>query len=444
MTAAQQAREALAERQVRVPVEFLSGLPLQELVARVAEEPPGSILIFLTQFRDRDGHPYEAFEVLRGVIKASRTPVYGAAEPFIGLGIVAGSVSSYEAKGRLIGKQVRRALAGTVPDPSDVVLEAPNRCVADARALRRWSLDERLLPHDCEKRFAEVPIWRKYWRQIALMMIVIAGQAALILALLYQRKRRRDAERAAQERRAELAHAGRLTVAGELTGAIAHEINQPLGAILSNADAGDLLLDSDGDQRDKLRAILADIRRDDLRASEVIRHLRALLGRHIVEPTEFDLNDVVDDLRSILGAEARRRGVALDMQPAQEALPILGDRIQIQQVLINLVLNAMDAVGEVPEARRTVTVSLAKGDSGAVLAVRDRGPGIPPAHQARIFDAFFSTKSNGMGLGLSITRTIVEAHAGRIRVQSDPDEGTLFQAEFPLALANGASAPHPA
>jgi signal transduction histidine kinase len=443
-TAEQQAREALAKRHEQLPVEYLTGLPLPELVARVAAEPPDSTVLFLTQFRDRDGRPYGAMEVARALIKASRAPVYGAAEPFIGLGVAAGSVSSYETKGRLIGEQVRRALAGGPPDPSHTVLEAPNRCVADARALERWSLDARRLPGDCEIRFADVPIWRQYWRQIGLALAVILVQAMLIGALLSQRRKRRFAEQAEHALRVGLAHANRLAVAGELTGAIAHEINQPLGAILSNADAGDLLLDSGMDKRDKLRDILADIRRDDLRASEVIRRLRDLLGKQTVDRKVLDLSDVVNDLQSILRAEARRRGVTLEMQPAQETLPILGDRIQMQQVLINLALNAMDAVAGEPEARRRVSVALANVDMKAVLAVRDQGPGIAPEHRAKLFESFFTTKDSGMGLGLSITRTIVEAHGGRVWAESTPGEGTTFLAELPLIETKGVSSPHPA
>jgi C4-dicarboxylate-specific signal transduction histidine kinase len=241
-----------------------------------------------------------------------------------------------------------------------------------------------------------------------------------------------------------LARASRLALAGELTGAIAHEINQPLGAILSNADAGDLLLNSGMDRREELRAVLADIRRDDLRASEVIQRLRDLLGKHVVERKELDLNEVVSDLESIMRAEARRRGVVLEIRRGPAGLAIVGDRVQIQQVLINLVLNAMDAVAEEPEVRRTVVVSVAKGATGAVLAVRDRGRGIAPEHRTRLFEPLFSTKRNGMGLGLSITRSIVEAHGGRIWAESAPDDGTLFQVELPLAIANGALSPHPA
>jgi C4-dicarboxylate-specific signal transduction histidine kinase len=162
------------------------------------------------------------------------------------------------------------------------------------------------------------------------------------------------------------------------------------------------------------------------------------------EHKEFDLNDAVGDMGSIMRAEARRRGVALEIHTAQEALPIVGDRIQIQQVLLNLVLNAMDAVAKVPEARRMVAVSLSRSGKCALLAVRDRGSGIAAEHRPKLFESFFSTKGNGMGLGLSITRTIVEAHGGRVWAENAPDEGTVFQAELPLAVAGRALSPHPA
>jgi C4-dicarboxylate-specific signal transduction histidine kinase len=140
-------------------------------------------------------------------------------------------------------------------------------------------------------------------------------------------------------------------------------------------------------------------------------------------------------------AEARRRGVTIEIRRTPEALAIVGDRIQIQQVLINLVLNAMDAVSEQPESRRAVEVSLAKSEKGALLTVRDRGHGVSPEHRTKLFESFFSTKRNGMGLGLSIARTIVEAHGGRIWVDTALEEGTVFQAQIPLASANGALAP---
>ena len=438
-TAERQAREALAKVGDRLSVEYLSGVPQAELVARVADEGPDSIIIYLVQFRDRDGRPYEPHDVLRAVVESSRAPVYGAAETYIGLGAVAGSAASYEARGRLVGEQVLQALAGRFPEPSRTVLAAPNRCIADARALRRWSLNERELPGDCQVLFKDVSVWRRYGWQIALTLAIVAAQAALIVGLLSQRRKRRLAEEAEQAQRAALGRAARLTTAGELTGAIAHEINQPLGAILTNVDTAELMLDSGRDRREELRSILDDIRRDDLRASEVIKRMRDLLGKQNLERKVFDLNDVVRELESIMRAEARRRSVALEIKRAPEAIAIMGDRIQMQQVLINLVLNAMDAVADQPEARRMVSVTVAQSESGAVLTVRDRGQGIAPEHQARLFESFFSTKPSGMGLGLSISRSIVEAHGGRVSADSDPVEGTVFRAELPLAAATGAS-----
>ncbi len=337
-----------------------------------------------------------------------------------------------------------RRFGGGPPDPSRVLLETPSRCVADARALQRWSLDERRLPSGCEIRFADRPFWRQYWWQIVVTLAIVVGQTLLIVSLIAQRRRRRLAEQVEQAQRAELAHASRLALAGVLTGAIAHEINQPLGAILSNADAADLILESGTDRRDELRRILADIRRDDERASEVIHRLRALLGKGEFERTAVELNEVVSELEPILRAEAKRRGVTLEIRPAPMTTTIVGDRIQIQQVLINLVLNAMDAVADVPEVRRRVVVSIARGENGAVISVRDRGRGIAPEHRTKLFDSFFSTKRNGMGLGLSITRTIVEAHGGRIWAENGPGEGSVFQIELPLAVANGTPSQNPA
>ena len=357
----QLARTALSTRAELAPVEFLSGLPLPELVARVAAEPVDAIVFYLAQFRDRDGRPYTPREVLRAISKESVAPVYGFAETYIGFGAAAGNVESYEAKGRLVGEQVRAALGGGPPDPSRVLLETPSRCVADARALRRWSLDERRLPSGCEIRFADRPFWRQYWWQIAVALAIVVGQTLLIASLIAQRRRGRLAEQVEQAQRAELAHASRLALAGVLTGAIAHEINQPLGAILSNADAADLILESGTDRRDELRRILADIRRDDERASEVIHRLRALLGKGEFERTPVELNEVVSELEPILRTEAKRRGVTLEIRPAPMTITIVGDRIQIQQVLINLVLNAMDAVDDEPEVRRRVVVSIARG-----------------------------------------------------------------------------------
>jgi signal transduction histidine kinase len=288
------AREYLAAT-ASIGVEFLSGLPLPELLARIAAEPADSIVVYLSQFRDRDGRLYMPRDLLAEITKKSRAPVYGDDETYLGFGILGGSMESYERGGRLVAEQVQAAIAGEPIDPSRVLLTAPSRCLADARALRRWSLDERRLPPGCELRFNDPGYWEKYMRQTVATLVLICA-AVVIAMLLTQLRRRRLAERELRSHLIDTTHASRLAIAGELTASIAHEIRQPLAAILSNTETAEFLLESEGDVREALRPILADIRRDDIRASEVTWRLRSLLAKHEVEHQPTDLNAVVADV----------------------------------------------------------------------------------------------------------------------------------------------------
>ncbi len=261
-------------------------------------------------------------------------------------------------------------------------------------------------------------------------MVLIFAQGGLIATLLTQLRRRRLAERALQSLLIDTTHASRLAIAGELTASIAHEIKQPLAAILSNTETAEFLLKSDGDLRDSLRPILADIRRDDLRAVEVTRRLRSFLAKQEIERRPTDLNAVVADVRALLQGEAEHRGVRIELRQDSVA-QILGDRIQIQQVLINLIMNAMDAVRDVCEERRTIIVSVASSGRCSTVTVRDFGDGIRASELPMIFRSFYSSKHTGMGLGLSIARTIVESHGGCMEVTSQWGEGSEFRAVFP-------------
>src|SRR5262245_48779640 len=227
----------------------------------------------------------------------------------------------------------------------------------------------------------------------------------------------------AEETRRELAHASRLTLVGEFTASIAHEINQPLGAILSNADAAEMLLESPSPSLDQVRAILSDIRKDDLRAHDVIQRLRALLKKRAMETQPVDLNEVSADVLRLVQAESRRSGVAVEFAPA-DGLPLVrGDKIHLQQVLLNLVFNGMEAMADVSGEKRVAVHTTLKKDGFVEIAVSDTGPGIPANRLSRLFDPFFTTKKEGLGLGLSIARSLVEAHGGQIRAENSPDGG---------------------
>lgn len=239
--------------------------------------------------------------------------------------------------------------------------------------------------------------------------------------------------RKAEETRRELIHANRLSTLSELTASIAHEINQPLAAILSNAEAAELLLESSSPQLEELKTILADIRNDDLRASDVIRKLRSLMRRGEIERTMIDVTSLIQDVIAITRAEAQRRGVDVSMVVPSEKLGIFGDRTHLQQVLLNLMANGIEAMATC-ENERTLIVSAQREDGDVSIKVTDSGPGIPAPQLGQVFDRFYSTKNEGMGIGLAISKSLVEEHGGKIWVTSVVGQGSTFGFQIPNSL----------
>jgi C4-dicarboxylate-specific signal transduction histidine kinase len=230
----------------------------------------------------------------------------------------------------------------------------------------------------------------------------------------------------------ELAHVNRFATAGELTASLAHEINQPLGAILTNAETAQAILKSPSPDILELNEIVDDIVRDDRRASEVIRRMKSLLSKAPFELKSIDLNDVARETVEFLSALAIARKVELTSLIIQNALPILGDRIQLQQVILNLVVNGIDAMKDTPAENRIISIRTSRVGKFAELSVSDRGPGIPEDKLKDIFDAFFTSKAEGMGMGLSIARTIIEAHHGLIWAKNRDHGGASFRIRLPL------------
>jgi signal transduction histidine kinase len=231
----------------------------------------------------------------------------------------------------------------------------------------------------------------------------------------------------------ELAHVNRFSMAGELTASIAHEINQPLGSILMNTETLRLILQSPTPDMDEIRDIVADIQRDDKRAGDVIQHLRSLLKKVPFELKLVDLNEIVRETADFLSASAIARQVDMRSAISPASLPIMGDRIQLQQVTLNLIVNAIDAMSNVPVPEREISISTARRGEFAEVAVADAGPGIPPDQLKEVFQPFFSTKPQGMGMGLSIARTIIEAHNGTILAENQVGKGAIFLIRLPLA-----------
>jgi C4-dicarboxylate-specific signal transduction histidine kinase len=235
-----------------------------------------------------------------------------------------------------------------------------------------------------------------------------------------------------RQRMAELARVNRFSTAGELTASIAHEINQPLGSILTNAETAQDILKSPSPDIVELNEIVADIVREDRRASEVIRRMRSFLKKAPFDPKSVDLNEIARESIEFLSALALARKVELTSVMAQNPLPIVGDRIQLQQVILNLVVNGIDAMKDTADENRIVSIRTSRIDNSATLSVSDRGHGISEGNLKEIFEPFFTSKAEGMGMGLSIARTIVEAHHGQISARNRDHGGASFRVALPL------------
>ncbi len=244
----------------------------------------------------------------------------------------------------------------------------------------------------------------------------------------------REAQAELRRRLLEIAHLNRTADAAALSASIAHELNQPLAAILSNTEAAELCLKTDPPHLDQVKEILADIRRDDQRAAEMIRHMRGLLRKNEFEFQEIDLNDVVGVVREILAPQATDMGVVLSADQEQRALPVRADPIHLQQVVLNLALNGIDAMLNcMPRERRMVLQTAMIGESTVEVSVSDSGIGIPADKLDSIFEPFFTTKQHGTGLGLSIAREIIETCGGKIWAENRLGGGAVFRFTLPLA-----------
>jgi signal transduction histidine kinase len=422
---------ARARAQPRWRTEVWDTFSIEQLRERLAGLDASSAVMFTTMTRDANGRTTFPVDAMAQLAAASGAPTYGMYGPYLGRGAAAGSVVDFEQAGRQAALLAIGLLAGRPIPAPDALPIAPVRCVADHARLRAYGLDAGALPAGCDLLNPPRTLWNEYRGAVLVAAAVVALQALTIGGLLVQRRRRRLAEVDALQRRTELARAMRFAAMGELTASIAHEINQPLGAILSNADAADLLLRSGAATPQGLREILADIRRDDLRAYEVIRRLRALLEKHEVEHVGMALHPALDEALAILAPESARRGITIERAFDAADDRLLGDPVQMQQVVLNLALNAMDAMPAGTPGARTVTVRTAGDAEALVLAVEDRGTGIEPSVREAVFDSFFTTKPTGLGLGLPIVRAIVEAHCGRIDAAPREGGGTRFTVRLP-------------
>jgi signal transduction histidine kinase len=416
----------------RVQIRYYNELSFEDILRDAAALPPHNAIFWLFMNVDGAGVTHESNSALLRLAAVANAPIFSHDGPFFGDGIVGGPMQSIPLLSKATADVALRILDGEKPadiKPTFVKLAPP---IFDWRQMQRWGIAESILPPDSTIYFREPTVWERYWWQIALTITIVLVQAGLILVLLREHRRRQFAEVESRQRMAELAHVNRFSTAGELTASIAHEINQPLGAILTNAETAAEILKSRSPDIADLRDIVNDILRDDRRASEVIHRMRILLKKAPSEQKQFDLNEVVQETIRFFSALAVGRKFELVSVLAPDALPILGDRIQLQQVILNLVVNGIDAMKDTPSENRIISIRTSRVENLAELSVSDRGSGIPEDKLKEVFEPFFTSKAEGMGMGLSIARTIIEAHQGQIWAKNRDHGGASFRIRLPL------------
>jgi len=272
-------------------------------------------------------------------------------------------------------------------------------------------------------------ISRDVWQPEEDLLVVMTGIGSQIGQFM-ERKR---AEIALQVAQAELAHATRVMTMGELTASIAHEVNQPLGAIVTSAGSCARWLAAQPPDMEKARRALERIVNDGRRAGEVIKRIRALMKRQAPRKGSLDINETILEVIALAQHELRRNHILLETQLAQDLPRVQGDRVQLEQVLLNLIVNAIEAMSGIDDRTHELTmVSTAEGLDGVRVEVRDSGTGLDPEHATHLFEPFYTTKAEGIGIGLSISRSIVEAHGGRLSAASNSPHGAVFQFSLPV------------
>jgi len=444
-------RKALSPFESRFKVIWLRGLPLPELIETAKALPPHTAILYVVQFGDRDGISYVPRKVVQAVSKAASVPVYGLWDTLISTGIVGGRLILIEQQGVAAGKIARRILLGEAPASIPVVRMERNPVVVDARQLKRWNIDERLLPEDSRILYREPSVWQEHRNAILVASGLIALQALWIAALLWNRKRlrlaqasltqecdlRAQSEELTRRLQTRLGAADKQSTLGALAGRIAHEINQPLIAIKNYAQAAKRYVPVDLTKWGKLSELLAEMEGEADRAGTIIRKIRRLLSSGQVDAVRVELEPVLKEVLSLMQPEADAHGCRIDYHVTVPVPAVLADALQVQLVMVNLLRNAIEAAASnAQDGGQSVSIAVCEtADPMVQVSVTDSGPGVPPEEVDNIFESLYSTKAAGMGVGLATSRRIIEAHGGRIWCAPNPEGGAIFHFTIPAAEA---------
>jgi len=424
--------EGLAEFDGRFAIHYLDDLSIEDLFLKVTKLPEDSVVLFLTLFRDANDHSFVPRDIMTKISDKANAPTFGVIDTYLGRGIVGGNLLSAENQGKRYAEIAEKMLKGE-PLTNLKYKGMANQMMFDWRQLKRWSIGEDRLPEGSVVHYREPSIWWDHKWTIGGVMVIIFAQAFALIGLTMQYKRRRRAEEDAQILRDERAHMSRVLAMGEIAASLAHEINQPLSAIRSYAQAAQRFLGNDPSEPAEAIKALAGIVAGNRRAEEVIKRIRMNLKKEPFKQSRLDVRDLIQEVLMLVRRKAKEQNISFRLEIAAGLPPVFGDRIQLQQVLFNLIINGIEAMAAAGDSFREIVVLASGEKSDAVMvSVQDSGVGIDEKQEGLLFDAFYSTKSEGMGMGLSISRSIIEDHGGRLWATQNPGKGTTFSFTVPI------------
>ncbi len=403
---------SVADTYRTVPVRLLPEATADDYLAEARSLDPGAIVLLLSVNLDTAGRRFLPIQFAQALAGASAAPVWSLYETQIGKGVVGGNVEDLMSTGMEIGRMLRTAVARS-PLPEPIRIAAVP--TVDWRAMRRHNLDLGLLPEQSRILFYEPTLWEQHRLLLLAIGAIVAAQTVTILALMFQRRRYVSTRKSLESERSQLIHVSRNLRLGQLSAALAHEINQPLAAIQANAEAGTRLSSRTAPDLAEIGAIFRDINDDVHRAGSTIASLRRLMVKGEVAMERLDLNEIVRETLKLVQNELAVSGARVRQALSADPVMVNGNGAQLQQIVLNLVLNASEAMAGLPEADRIVRLTTAApATGGATLTVEDAGSGVASDKREEAFRPFVSSKPSGLGVGLAICRSIAQAHGGSL------------------------------
>ena len=427
----QELESSFARFRGRVTFVWTDQLSFPEIIQRSSRLPSGSAIFYLLLATDAQGGVYTDEKVLADLHAKANAPIFGALSPLFGRGIVGGTMVPIGDLGVTTADLVNRILAGASPRSLRIPPRVPGRPAFDWRELQRWNIPESRLPPGSVVAYRAPSLWDEHRRSVLGAGFVLLLQLLLIAWLLYERRARQRAEIDSRRNLALAADANRRETMSALTASIGHELGQPLSAMIQNARALQMMVTARDVPAETVDEIVTEMQASGALAVRIIDRHRAMLRNRQPQRSPLDLHAVIDESLALLAHDLGARRIVVSRELSAEPCVVDGDPVLLQQVMVNLLRNAMDALAQSSPAWRRIAVRSEARSTEVTISVSDTGPGVPPEVLATLFTPFVTTKPNGLGIGLTITKSIVDAHAGTIAAHQETGGGATFTVTLP-------------